>query len=297
MALFKIEDRYPDYRERFAEDSSIMDAGVYAQTGNDSDKVGSVYTILVDESDRFRYLVVDTGFWIFGKKVLLPMGRCIDDPKRNRIYVTDLTKAQVEALPDYRNDLIVDDSYEDLVRSVYLMSSASALAPVELSTSAEPATVEASSESAPATSGTGDRAPDLYTMNGANHRRLRLYEERLVTDKHRAKTGEITVTKRIETEQVEASVPIQKEKIIIEIESVVGTTTVNTPADSVQDGDVTQIDVYGEQATIGKEPVVRQEINIRKEVDEDTVIARAELRREELDVRTEGSPEVIDRTL
>lgn len=308
MALFKIEDRYPDYKETLADNSNIMNAAVYAQTSDGSDKVGSVRTVLVDELDRLRYLVVDTGFWILGKKVLLPMGRCIDDPKRNRIYVTDLTKQQVEALPEYRDDLVVDDDYEEQVRSVYLMPSASV--PGEQVAPVEQAVIEGNMQSiAPMPDARqaltdvgkgadlGDRSVDLYTMNDANHRRLCLYEEQLVTNKHRVKTGEVTVIKRIETEQTETSVPVKKEKVIIEIESAVGTTEIHTPADSFQNGEITQIDLHEEQATICKEPVVRQEVNIRKEIDQDTVMVSEELRREELDVQKEGSPEVVDQTL
>lgn len=61
-------------------------------------------------------------------------------------------------------------------------------------------------------------------------------------------------------------------------------------------GAIAQMDVYEEQAYIRKEPVVHQEVNIRKEVEEGVVTARETLRREELDVKQEGNPDVIDRT-
>ena len=49
------------------------DYDVYSD--RDDEKVGTVKNIWVDESGRFGYLVVDTGFWIFGKQVLLPVDR------------------------------------------------------------------------------------------------------------------------------------------------------------------------------------------------------------------------------
>ncbi|MGF1523274.1 MAG: DUF2382 domain-containing protein [Leptolyngbyaceae cyanobacterium] len=309
MALFKIDDRYPDYRKRFADGDNIMGVDVYVRAKGEDDKVGSIYTVLVDEAGRIRYLVVDTGFWVFGKKVLLPIGRCMDDPEHNRIYAVGLTKDQVERLPEYSDELVLDYDYEERVRSVYLMPGAGTSTPVEMSAPVEQSGVKGYVAAQPAAvpppplqrsevqseTDVYNRTPDLYAMNDDNHQRLRLHEERLVTDKHRQKTGEVTVTKRIETEQAEASVGLQKEKIVIEVESVVGATRVNTPDGSFQSGEVAQMDVYEEQADIRKESVVRQEVNIRKEVEEDVVTARETLRREVLDVKQEGSPDVTDR--
>lgn len=316
MPLYKLEDRYPDYKERFEDGDNIMGVDIYARKDGKAEKVGDVYTVLVDGAGRIRYLVVDTGFWVFGKKVLLPIGRCMDDPEHNRIFAVNLSKHQVESLPEYTDEMVVDYDYEERVRSVYLTSAAGISAPVEMSAPVEQAGIKGY-VAAPAPNphpmppvvkpgpkvtaepepeiDVYDRTPDLYAMNDDNHRRIRLYEERLVADKHREKTGEVTVTKRIETEQTEASVPVQKEKIVIEIESVAGATRVNTPTGSFQDGEVAQMDVYEERANIRKEPVVRQEVNIRKEVEKDVVTARETVRREELDVTQEGSPNVVDR--
>jgi uncharacterized protein YrrD len=84
MALVKLEEFYPDYREGNSDIDDIKSFDVYAQT---NDKVGSVYNILVDEqTGKLRYFVVDTGFWIFGKKVLLPVGLADIRYTDKRIY-------------------------------------------------------------------------------------------------------------------------------------------------------------------------------------------------------------------
>ena len=131
-------------------------------------------------------------------------------------------------------------------------------------------------------------------MNDDSHKRLRLYEERLVADKIRQKTGSVTVSKRIETDVETAEVPIEKEKIIIEIESVKGSTRVNMPDGSFQEGTENRLDIYEEQADIRKEPVVHQEITIRKETETDVVVARENLRREEIEIHRQGEPPVAD---
>ncbi len=310
MALFKIEDWYPNYKDRFFDGGDIKGTAVYAyDTDGSDDKIGSVHTVLVNEAGKLRYLVIDTGFWVFGKKVLLPIGRCADDPDRDRIYAVDVTKNHVDRLPEYSDDMTVDYDYEEAVRSVYRMSSAEASVPVEMSVPVEQAGIkgyvsttapmptpepQAKSVATPPPAMTYDynTEPELYNMGDSQ--RLRLYEERLVTGKKRIKTGDVTITKRIETEQGEAAVPVEKEKIVIEIESVAGATRVNAP--DFQDGEVAHIDVYEERADIRKEPVVHQEVTIRKEVEEDVVTAHETLRREVLDVNKDGNPDIVERT-
>lgn len=264
MPLYKLKDRHPDYRERFEGLGDIMGVDVYARKDAGAEKIGNVHTVLIDGADRVRYLVVDTGFWIFGKKVLLPIGCCVDDPECDRVYATDLSKEQVESLPEYDDEMVVDHNYEERVRSIYLVSAAGVSAPVEVSTPVEQAVkgygaASISNKPAPvppavaprpevaaeptSESDVYDHTPELYGINSENHRRIQLYEERLVADKRREKTGEVTVTKRIETEQATASVPVQKEKVVIEIESTAGSTQVNMPVGNCRNGEVAQMNV------------------------------------------------------
>src|ERR1043166_1098105 len=64
-------------------------------------------------------LVVDTGPWIFGRKVLLPAGLIdrIDHVDRN-VYV-DCTKAQIKAAPDYDDSVRDDAAYRDKIAGYY----------------------------------------------------------------------------------------------------------------------------------------------------------------------------------
>jgi hypothetical protein len=50
------------------------------------------------------YMVVDTGFWIFGKKRMIPAGvvRAIDAEEK-RVFV-DMTKDEIKNAPDYDED-------------------------------------------------------------------------------------------------------------------------------------------------------------------------------------------------
>lgn len=118
MPLHRLKDYYPNYRDTIADGQmdKITSYSVYAQG---EDKVGSAKDLLVDDSGRFRYLVIDTGPWIFGKTVLLPIGLARFDYDNTRVYVDGLTKSQVEHLPEYDSDMVVDEHYEERVRGVY----------------------------------------------------------------------------------------------------------------------------------------------------------------------------------
>jgi hypothetical protein len=65
------------------------------------------------------YIVVDTGPWIFGKKVLLPAG-VIDriDAGQERIYV-DRTKDEIKAAPELDEDRLADDAYRRELSGYY----------------------------------------------------------------------------------------------------------------------------------------------------------------------------------
>ena len=271
--LYKISDLHPSYHSVLRDDKDdLLSYSLYSEA---DDKVGSIKDILVDRDGHFRYLVVDTGFWIFGKKVLLPFGRARIDRSQKRVYAQGLTKEQAENLPEYDDDMTIDYDYEERVRGVYRTQ--------------PKATSRRNSYDY-------DLEPNLYAHQESDDRQnLKLYEERLVANKERFRTGTVTVGKRVETETATVSVPITKEKVIIERHQPDSSTAAvdpNTPAFS--DREVARIDVYEESADIEKQAFVREEVKVRKEVEKDTVSARETVRREELEVDKDGDA-VIDR--
>jgi hypothetical protein len=65
------------------------------------------------------YIVVDTGPWIFGKKVLLPAGT-IDrvDSDSGKLYV-DLTKDQIKDSPEFDQSSYNEPAYRNRVGDYY----------------------------------------------------------------------------------------------------------------------------------------------------------------------------------
>jgi uncharacterized protein (TIGR02271 family) len=280
MPLVKLKDFYPDSDSVEADSrNDIKNFEVYTQG---DEKVGSVDSILVDDQEgRIRYLVVDTGFWIFGKKVLLPIGLANVNYTEQQVYVDGLSKDQVENLPNLDDLERVDRDYEEQVRGVYR--------PIAANRGTVPTDEVYNRENY-----SYDQEPQLYGMNDQNHRELKLYEERLIADKQRRKTGEVRVGKHIETETARVSVPVEQERVVIERNRPTGRTQIDPDKADFGDREVTRMEVYEETPDIHKETFVREQVQVRKTIDRDVADAEEEVRREELDIDTQGRP-VVDK--
>ena len=82
--------------------------------------IGSVAE--VDTAAGAAHLVVDTGPWIFGRKVLLPAGTVerVDRDER-KVYV-DRTKDQIKESPEYDKDTFSTPEYRRQVGDYYTQS-------------------------------------------------------------------------------------------------------------------------------------------------------------------------------
>ncbi|MFN6527420.1 DUF2382 domain-containing protein [Nostoc sp. ChiSLP03a] len=297
MVLYKLEDFEPSYQESF-DGHDIKGLGVYTQ-GTD-EKVGTVSDVLVDEEGHFRYLVVDLGFWIFGKKVLLPIGRARIDYNTDRVYTIGLTREQAEDLPEFDERQTLDYDYEERVRGVYRQPTDYNL-PVEAATPLDPlagldplGTPVAPLGTTPTyarDSYTYENEPALYGLNEQDHQTLRLYEERLIASKRRQKTGEVTIGKHVETDTARVAVPVERERVVIErvTPADAGTPVSGREAD-FREGEVARIEIHEETPDIRKEAFLREEVRVRKVVEQDTVETQETVRREELDVNSGNLP-------
>jgi uncharacterized protein (TIGR02271 family) len=285
MPLLKLKDFDPNYRDTLGE-HDVSGSDVYSDLGNE--KIGTVTDILTDDDGHFRYLVVDLGFWIFGKKILLPIGRARIDYNARRVYALNMTRAQAENLPEYKDNGSVDYDYEERVRGVYRPQLAETAAAAATPAPVVPAQIDRNTYNY-------QQEPALYGLNEQNHQTLKLYEERLIANKNRVKTGEVSVGKHVETETARVSIPIEKERVVVERTTPANAATAVAPGEATfQEGEVARMEVYEETPDVRKEAVLREEVRVRKEIDRDTVEAEETLRREELDIQREGHP-VIDR--
>jgi uncharacterized protein (TIGR02271 family) len=301
MVLHKISEFDPEYRDAI-QGNDIKGMSVYTQGTNN--KIGTVNDVLVDDRGQFRYLIVDLGFWIFGKKVLLPIGRTNIDFSADRVY-TGLTKEQAEDLPEYKEDMAVDYDYEERVRGVYRQPRVEASAPLEAAAPLEAsAPLEAATSAAVVQPMRVPAAPvydrntysyehdaDLYDTSAHGDQTIKLYEERLVASKERRKTGEVAIGKHVETETAQVAIPVERERVVIErVTPKDAGRTVSPDATAFREGEVAHVELYEETPDVRKETILREEVRVTKVVDQETVQAQETIRREELDIDSEGLP-------
>ena len=79
--------------------------------------IGKVDEATFDAGSAF--IVVDTGPWIFGKKVMLPAGvvQRIDEAEE-RVYV-NRTKDEIKNAPEFDDSFLVDDDYRGTLGAYY----------------------------------------------------------------------------------------------------------------------------------------------------------------------------------
>ncbi len=171
MSLHTIAEFYPEHTQN-SDHNHIRGFVVYSG----GEKIGAVDDILVDGDGNFRYLVINTSIWIFGKKILLPIGRCRLDYNTHRVNVDGVSRAEVKSLPEYNWQIPVDYNHEEQVRGVY-----SPIAP-QLGTS-----INEAAEVADDHTYDYKQEPGLYEMNHREHQSLKLYEEQLMIKKNQQK--------------------------------------------------------------------------------------------------------------
>lgn len=118
----------------------------------------------------------------------------------------------------------------------------------------------------------------------SDDRLFKLYEERLVVNKKQVKTAEVAIGKHVETQKAHISIPLEKERIVVE-HIPVNAETPGIPGEVDFDRrELARIEIYEETADIQKQSFVREQVSVRKEVEHKTMEVEDNIRREELDV-------------
>jgi hypothetical protein len=107
---------YPEASQLGTSIDPTVDLSGYEVEATDG-SIGKVDEATYDTGRSF--LVVDTGPWIFGKKVMLPAGviRSIDTTDE-RVFV-NRTKDQIKDSPEYDDSMLNDESYRSRLGSYY----------------------------------------------------------------------------------------------------------------------------------------------------------------------------------
>lgn len=270
MPLHALTDFDPNYQQTLDGDD-IKRLEVYTE---EEQKVGTVTDALLDNEGRFRYLVIEYRFDSTGKQILIPIGLARIDHNRRRIYVNDLSYAQVARLPEYSDRYAIDYDYEERVRNVYRSTTDRAIGHNRDTYSYQ-------------------QDASLYELNEQKQLTFKLYEERLIANKKRIKAGEVAIGKHVETEIERIEVPITRERVVIErVPASDSNARVAPDAPIFAEGEVARVELHAETPEIHKAAFVREEVKVRKVIEQDIVEATETVRHQELDVTVEGKPNV-----
>lgn len=243
----------------------------YKVVTDTGEEVGSVNDFVADTSGRIRYLVIDTGFWIFGKKILVPVGMVDVNDERRVIVISGMTKEQAERLPAYDESRPIDERYEAAVIEGF----------------------------APGYRQKGEYKGVEYEKmpQFTSPERIRLLEEHLVVDKHREKKGEVHLRKTVETHTETVEVPVTEERLVIEHHPVSEAETAEEVAGEamrtveMREGEEINVPLYKEEVDVTRRTVPAEEVTVRKTEETTTRNIREDVKKEHLDV---DNPEHLD---
>lgn len=89
---------------------------IHASDGN----IGEAVDLLIDDQDwKVRYLEVDTGNWLPGKKVLVSPEWIRGLDWQESSVIVDLDRASIQNAPEYKADTVIDREYERRLHEHY----------------------------------------------------------------------------------------------------------------------------------------------------------------------------------
>ena len=245
----------------------------------DGRTIGRVDSLIADTGAmKVRYLDValDTDALNLPEErhVLIPIGGATLAEREDVVGLPSLTSSRVAQLPPFRHEEI---SREDERRLMGQFDSRYTAAPYADFYSHQHFDDQAFF-------GTRRR-----TKDGTAY--LTRSEEELAVGKRRVKAGEVGVTKRVETERVKKAVPVEREEVTVERRPA----DANTRAAASIDGDEVRVPLMEEQVVVEKRVVPKEEVIIKKHAKRDTKTVEADLRKEKVDIETEGAARIDER--
>jgi uncharacterized protein (TIGR02271 family) len=284
-----IEDQYADYT-------------VYDRNG---DKIGKVDDLFVDENDTPEYVGVKMGFLGLEGTSLIPMELARVDENDRRIEVS-VDKAQVKEGPSFDDDEDITPDYEERVYSHYGLQRAQSggeqrggygeyYGDDQEAGKVGPGMREGDTETGEFR-GHAEADEGVHQSHGSDlededELRVQRSEEELRAGTREREAGALNIRKRVRTDREQVRVPTKHEEVSVE------RVPVNEERTGAEIGeDEVSMPVVEEEAVVGKQSVVKEEIRVRKDVVEDEEVVEEDVRKEEVDVedateRLEGRAE------
>jgi uncharacterized protein (TIGR02271 family) len=254
-------DRFTALEDRFA------GYEVYDEAG---EKIGKVDDLFVDETDSPEYIGVKMGF-LGMSSTLIPWEAVSSTDDEGKAITVATDKATTKNGPTFDDDRDITPELENEVYSYYGLQRTS-------STEESGAYESYYAEETTQTAGMADRTD----LADEDELRVQRTEEELAAGTREREAGQLKVRKRVRTDREHIEVPTRHEEVSVERVPVEGEAT---EAEIGEDEVV--VPVTEEEVVVGKRPVVKEEVRVRKDVVEDTETVEEDVRREEIEVEDE----------
>src|SRR5215208_589663 len=272
-----IEDQYAGYE-------------VFDQVG---EKIGKVDDLFVDQTDSPEYIGVKMGL-LGTRSTLIPWETVSSTDDEGGTITVTADKEAAKNGPTFDDDMEITPEFENEVRSYYGLSRSSSTQSSGSYYSQE--STEAGTVGSGMSMGdteTGEFREHAATDEGVNQSRgddlededeLRVQrtEEELAAGTREREAGQLKVRKRVRTDREQIEVPTRHEEVSVERVPASGEAT-----EAEMGEDEVVVPVTEEEVVVGKRPVAKEEVRIRKDVVEDTETVEEDVRREEIDVEDE----------
>jgi uncharacterized protein (TIGR02271 family) len=266
-----VEDQYAGF--------TVVDQG--------GEKIGKVDDLFVDENDQPEYYGVKMGF-LGTSSTLIPADIATVDSEQRLIEVSQ-PKSTVKDGPAFDDDREITPEFENEVRSYYGLGAATGTEDRgSYSGEVGPGMYEGDTETG-AFRGHAEDDEGVSQSAGSDlededELRVQRTEEELAAGTREREAGQLKVRKRVRTDREQIEVPTRHEEVSVERVPASGEATEAEIGD-----DEVVVPVTEEEVVVGKRPVVKEEVRIRKDVVEDTETVEEDVRREEIEVEDETS--------
>jgi uncharacterized protein (TIGR02271 family) len=240
----------------------------------DGDKVGSITEIYEDTQTRKpEWAAINTGF--FGSKVaIVPLAEATTEGEQLRV---PFQKSQIKDAPHVDGDGQISQQEEAALYSHYGL---------DYSESRSDTGLPEGGADHPGTVGHDTSGP---TTDNAMTRS----EEEVVVGKQQVETGRARLRKYIVTENVETTVPVQREEVRIEREPITEGNIDNALDGPELSEEEHEVVLHAEEPVVGKRTVPKERVRLDKTADVENVKVSEQARKEQIEV--EGVEETTRR--
>jgi uncharacterized protein (TIGR02271 family) len=243
----------------------------------DGDKVGSITEIYEDTQTRKpEWAAINTGF--FGSKVaIVPLTQATTEGESLRV---PFEKAQIKDAPHVDADGQISQQEEAALYSHYGLDYSEDRSDTGLpeggATTEQPRETVGHDTSGPTTD-------DAMTRS----------EEEVVVGKQQVETGRARLRKYIVTENVETTIPVQREEVRIEREPITEGNIDNALDGPELSEEEHEVVLHAEEPVVGKKTVPKERVRLDKTADVENVKVSEQARKEQIEV--EGVDETTTR--